>query len=174
MSKYIIKDNYNIEYTITDTGLTISIYNEDNSNKYSVIETREKYNAYFNIGMNIFDIINKSFINSSFDITDNIDNIIIAFNTIKETIRCDIVKDDNKQMVSADSATIATMAKKINELELQIKRLEKQDKFVFIGQHRINRHKKHFIVINVDMGSMENNNYMVWPGEVYIKKYYDT
>jgi hypothetical protein len=146
MSKYIIKDNYNIEYNITDSGLTISIYNEDNSNKYSVTETREKYNSYFTIGMNIFNIIDKSFINDLFVITDNIDNIIIAFNTIKETIRCDIVKDDNKQMVSADSATIATMAKKINELELQIKRLEKLDKFVFIGQHRINRHKKHLIV----------------------------
>ena len=148
MSKYIIKDNYNIEYNITDTGLTISIYNEDNSNKYSVTETRDKYNAYFTIGMNIFDIINKSFINGLFVITDNIDNIIIAFNTIKETIRCDIVKDDNTQMVSSDFLTIASMAKKINELELQIKRLEKQDKFVFIGQKRINRHKKHLILYN--------------------------
>ena len=60
MSKYIIRDNYNIEYNITDVDMTIEIYNEDNSNKYSVTETREKYNAYFTIGMNIFDIINIS------------------------------------------------------------------------------------------------------------------
>jgi hypothetical protein len=160
MSKTISKDIYDITYNITDGNLTIGIENTETFKKYSSLKTSEEYKVYSDIGIDIFDIIDKSFIKGSFNIGDNGTNIIITFinGQMKIPIQCERIMGDHTEEADSEiKFVLKNMKKKMDNYEKQILKLTKQveeqqkyidfnDKYVFIHQHRINKYKKHLIV----------------------------
>ena len=160
MSKTITKDIYDITYNIIDSNLTIGIENTETFKKYSSLKTSEEYKVYSDIGIDIFDIIEKSFIKGSFNIGDNGTNIIITFinGKISIPIQCERIMGDHTEETDSEiKFVLKNMKKKMDNYEKQILKLTKQveeqqkyidvnDKYVFIDQHRINKHKKHLII----------------------------
>lgn len=168
MSFTINKANYKIEYCIADSLLSINIYDTKTGKNYLANKYSDEYSIYQNIGIDIFENINKLLGEDSFTIqtfADNIDITFLIFGQIKLIIKCDYIEkipecdimgDDFKSSLIKITKELGKCKAKIEEQQIIIDKLTKQKEeekeeggeYVFIDKYLINKHKKHFVVLS--------------------------
>lgn len=162
MSVQINKLDYTIEYSIIDSLLNIDIFDTKTGKTYIGKKHYDEYSIYLNIGIDIFENISKSFSEKSFHINNNIDFVDITFiyGQVKVTIKCDYIEEKsiNFDILGENLKTsFIKMSKEMNKYKLQLeiqKQLindlvaNKDGDFIFIDKYRINKNKKHLIILS--------------------------